>query len=795
MTGGAGRTLDYEYYGSAAGQYKNGHLSKIIDPLGNYLFYDYDNQANRIEDSAYDPQDSRRRYLGFDYQGIIGNPQNPPGKLWKTIQRNHDNTADLETTYGYDAMGNRNSVTDAQLLETTTVYNLFDRISSVTQPGSLVTTYEYDRQGNLDRLTDAKSHVTTYQNDDMGRVVKRTSPDTATTRYVYDAAGNILTKIANDGVAINYLYDDLSRMTDIIYTDSAQDVTITYDAFETGVNYGKGRLTGMSDSESAYTYAYDVRGNLHTEEKTIDSVTYTTRYTYDGANRLSSITYPDGRMVTYNPDAAGRIQSVDYKKDSGSPAQTLASSIGYMPFGPMAQLTLGNGIQQNRSYDLNYGIDSLADGSVQNLDYTPDDVGNVAAIQDMVDPSGNHDSSFTYDDRYQLEDAVGIYGTLNFALDLTGQWQGYDTVGNRLFKTKDEQIKTAYTYDPINNHLLEYTTGGDRTEYAYDSNGNILSQLNDTQGSSVTAEAEYFYNPNGQRIKKVVDGATTLYHYDQFGQLILETNATGTPLKAYIYLNGVPLTQVAGVPASESVYFYHTDHLGSPQKMTNTVGTVVWAADYTPFGGVNITVNTVENNLRFAGQYFDQETGLHYNYHRYYDPKTGRYLTPDPIGLLGGINPYVYTFNNPINKTDPYGLDAGVISIPLISVALYKAAAVTIGVSGGIFIGGALSDALPNIPYIPDEAEAEDILIDILEGNYSVSASSDVCSLESRRDNIDYEKEKAKFKLSNKYEPPKNQDPKKNPPPPITPTIEQQLKRESIWAKIWRVLTSQFSGI
>ena len=73
-----------------------------------------------------------------------------------------------------------------------------------------------------------------------------------------------------------------------------------------------------------------------------------------------------------------------------------------------------------------------------------------------------------------------------------------------------------------------------------------------------------------------------------------------------------------------------------------------------------------------AGQYFDQETGLHYNYHRYYDPTTGRYLTPDPIGLVGGINPFAYTFNNPVNLIDPYGLDAGIISGP---AAVYGAIA------------------------------------------------------------------------------------------------------------------------
>jgi RHS repeat-associated protein len=84
---------------------------------------------------------------------------------------------------------------------------------------------------------------------------------------------------------------------------------------------------------------------------------------------------------------------------------------------------------------------------------------------------------------------------------------------------------------------------------------------------------------------------------------------------------------------------------------------VVWQADFKPFGEVDITVEDVENNFRFSGQYYDDETGLHYNLHRYYDPKTGRYLRPDPIGLAGmDPNLYGYVLNNPVNAIDPLGL-------------------------------------------------------------------------------------------------------------------------------------------
>ena len=108
-----------------------------------------------------------------------------------------------------------------------------------------------------------------------------------------------------------------------------------------------------------------------------------------------------------------------------------------------------------------------------------------------------------------------------------------------------------------------------------------------------------------------------------------------------------------------STYYYHNDHLGTPQKMTDSSGTVVWAADYKPFGEATITVSTITNNLRYPGQYFDQETGLHYNYYRDYNPVIDRYIEGDPIGLRGGLNLYLYAGANSLRFTDPRGLLLG----------------------------------------------------------------------------------------------------------------------------------------
>ncbi|HEX7028793.1 MAG TPA: RHS repeat-associated core domain-containing protein, partial [Gammaproteobacteria bacterium] len=110
------------------------------------------------------------------------------------------------------------------------------------------------------------------------------------------------------------------------------------------------------------------------------------------------------------------------------------------------------------------------------------------------------------------------------------------------------------------------------------------------------------------------------------------------------------------LPAETETYYYHTDHLGTPKALTDQNQQIAWRADYTPFGMANITTGQASNNLRFAGQYFDAETGLHYNWFRYYSPETGRYITSDPIGLLGGVNAYAYVGGNPISRIDPLGL-------------------------------------------------------------------------------------------------------------------------------------------
>jgi len=159
----------------------------------------------------------------------------------------------------------------------------------------------------------------------------------------------------------------------------------------------------------------------------------------------------------------------------------------------------------------------------------------------------------------------------------------------------------------------------------------------------------------------VPQGATTiLYFYDRQDHLIAEMTPQGNPLITYVWRDDVPVSLIVhGTP--EAAVYLETDHLNTPITARNQAGTVVWTWASDAFGSTlpnedpgNAGKKTTIN-LRFAGQYFDKESGLLYNMARYYDPRIGRYMSSDPIGLAGGINTFAYVDGNPLSYTDPEG--------------------------------------------------------------------------------------------------------------------------------------------
>jgi RHS repeat-associated protein len=172
----------------------------------------------------------------------------------------------------------------------------------------------------------------------------------------------------------------------------------------------------------------------------------------------------------------------------------------------------------------------------------------------------------------------------------------------------------------------------------------------------------YVYNHQRQRTRKTTASGTTVYHYDISGNLILETNAAGTAQVAYVWVDTQPLAQITKSGSTDTLSYLHADHEGTPRLATNATKVVVWRWEGSAFGE-SVPSGSVTVNLRYAGQYFDSETGLYYNMARYYDPRMGRYISSDLIGLAGGLNTYAYAENNPLRNVDPLGLRDVIVAI------------------------------------------------------------------------------------------------------------------------------------
>ena len=266
-----------------------------------------------------------------------------------------------------------------------------------------------------------------------------------------------------------------------------------------------------------------------------------------------------------------------------------------------------------------------------------------------------------FDRRYQVTRMNGGASDRRYTRDKNGRVTGITNVRTPSLAG----LNAALGYAGKSNRL-EKISGAGAGKYAYDANGNTLSDgrhaftydaLNRLVSVSVqnTVKARYTYDAWNRRTSKTAGGRTIHYHYDQDSRLIGESLANGTVLREYVYLRGEPVALLE-YETQPGWYFYVTDHLGTPQQMVDAQGTVVWQAACLPYGEAKVLKATVQNNLRFPGQYFDAETGLHYNWNRYYNPKTGRYITVDPIGLAGGMNLYAYVGGNPVNAVDLEGL-------------------------------------------------------------------------------------------------------------------------------------------
>lgn len=533
--------------------------------------------------------------------------------------------------------------------ETRFAYDALGRIESVLAPDGGSTRVERDAQGRLTRLQAPNDANTVFIYDDFGRRVEERSPDRGVTRYLYDAAGNLIDKVDARGMHVRLDYDAGNR---VVRVERAEGVTT--------LAYVDGVLAAIDQGHDSERFAYDADAQVILHTRRFGGHEFKTRFAYDSAGRIETQTLPSGARLRHRYSEAGELQSITQERWFGDRLIARAASKGKR-LDALGHFVSGNDIDTRTTFDARSGnIARRVTDGVSALAFDHDEAGRMRSQRrDRVQ------RRFAYDAAGRLTSATTPMRRVAF---------DYDRNGNRVSSSASLQSPAvtmidAYSYEPRSNRLLR-VAGGAITGYRYDASGNpvdVGSRHYEYDSSGRVARffdrgrlaAEYRYNFWGERVQKDVQGrpGSTAFIYEQ-QKLIAEADANGNITREYVYLDHHP---VAMLERGELMWI-HTDHLGAPIAVTNAERKTIWRAQYEPFGAATVDADpdrdrrSVELNLRLPGQYADAESGTSYNYLRDYDPKTGRYLSPDPLGTFAGSNPFAFAHNDPLRRFDALGL-------------------------------------------------------------------------------------------------------------------------------------------
>ena len=498
-------------------------LTGIADALGNSIAYTLDAMGNRTKEDIKDPAGQLARTRSHIYDALSRLAQ--------------DIGAQGQTTrYEYDANGNRTKVTDPLNQVTVSSYDPINRLIQVTDPGTGQTRYGWDGQDRLAQVTDPRNRATTYTVDGLGNRQALQSPDTGNTSSTFDAAGNELTRTDAKGQVTTTTYDALNRPLRITYADGS----FIQNTWDLGSN-GQGRLGKIDEYDGSGTllrslqYSYTPQGRVQGETRTIGTVSHTIAYGYS-AGQLTSLTLPSAKQLAYTRNAAGQITQVTLIANGQS--KTLLQNVSYHPFGGIKSFTDGAGQVHSRGNDQDGRTSSYTLGN-QTWMLSYDAASRIAGQID----AGNAANSATYG--YD-----GLDRLTGATLPATTYGYGYDATGNRTSQTSGSTTRTYTTAATSNrlqslsnpNQTLSYDANGSLTgdgsnQYAYDPRG----RLNQTVTAAGTTT--YQVNALGQRVRKSNGTANTdvLYHYDQAGHLLAESNASGNILREYVWLDDIPV--------------------------------------------------------------------------------------------------------------------------------------------------------------------------------------------------------------------------------------------------------------
>jgi RHS repeat-associated protein len=634
-----------------------GDITQVARPNGAYLQYTYDDarRVTQVQDNtgaliafARDAMGNVTARQIKDSAGTVQLSQTAVfdelGRLLKFV-----GASNQTWVHAYDKTDNRVSVTDPRSNVFGWSFDSLNRLIKTTDEEGDVVTLTRNGKDEIVNYSDPRSLSTVFVRNGFGEVTQRTSPDTGTTVYTYNPQGKPIQITDGRGVITDLTYDDAGRLLTRQYPASpSENVTYEWDSIADG-NKGVGRVTRITDGSGSIEWTYNALGQVTQEKKTTATVAYTVGYGYDLDGNVTRITYPSGRIVNYYRGTNGLITTVTQQPTAASAEELLAKWVTYQPYGPLQSLVYGNGLILWKTFTQDYNLSTFVveQGANSVIDraytywYNDFDITNV-----WDNNVTSRTDNYVYTPNHRLQNVYGDWGTQTY-------WQ--DGVGNRTgdIFTDGTTTTTRVLNYPYNSNLYVGTTqdstalrtvtndgagniitdvrGATTYNYRYNNRGR-LDQL--TVGSTVTANYAYdgLERMAVRTTQNMMPSATTHYIYDRAGRLLVEASATGTTQREYVWLDDMPLALFADLDtATPQQWYVHPDHLDRPSKMTDVSQNVVWDAWYWPYGDVRSITGTASNNLRFPGQYFLAESGLHYNWHRHYDPSTGRYTQADPI--------------------------------------------------------------------------------------------------------------------------------------------------------------------